>query len=155
MSKITNEGYDILYTKLEGRITVFAGQSGVGKSTILNNIFDSWVMETGEISEKIQRGRHTTRHVQLLPLIGGGYVVDTPGFSSFSLEGIKFDKLSLMYPEFEKLQEQCRFNGCSHINEPDCSVKNAVSAGEISLMRYNSYSKLFKELKEQYDKRYR
>ncbi len=155
MSKITKEGYDILYTKLEGRITVFAGQSGVGKSTILNNIIDSWVMETGEISDKIQRGRHTTRHVQLLPLISGGYVVDTPGFSSFSLDGVEYDKLSWMYPEFEKLQEQCRFNGCSHVSEPECSVKNAVSAGEISLIRYNCYSKLFEELKEQYDKRYK
>lgn len=155
MSKITKEGYETLHKELVGKNTVFEGQSGVGKSTILNNIIDSRVMETGEISSRIQRGRQTTRHVQLLPLICGGYVVDTPGFSSFLLEGIRYDELSWLYPEFEKLQGQCRFNGCNHINEPDCSIKNAVKAGEISSIRYNCYNRLFGELKEQYEKRYK
>ncbi len=155
MSKLTMEGYSILHEELREKRTVFAGQSGVGKSTVLNIIIDSWVMETGEISNKIQRGRHTTRHTQLLPLKCGGYVVDTPGFSSFSLDGIEYDELPWMYPEFEDLRDNCRFNGCSHISEPDCSIKDAVLAGKISKVRYNCYNKLFEELKEQYDKRYR
>lgn len=155
MSKVTLEGYDTLHQKLKGLNTAFAGQSGVGKSTILNNIMDAWVMETNTVSDKIQRGRHTTRHVQLLPLDLTGYVVDTPGFSSFSLEGIKYDELEWMYPEFEKFHGQCRFNGCSHVNEPDCAVKNAVEEGVISQKRYECYVKLYEELKENYERRYK
>lgn len=155
MSKVTMQGYDSLHDRLKGSCTVFAGQSGVGKSTILNLIMDEWVMETNSVSEKIQRGRHTTRHVQLLPLDCRGYVVDTPGFSSFSLEGIKHDELTWYYPEFEKYQGKCRFHGCSHINEPDCAIKNAVEAGEISSKRYGCYRKLYEELKESYEQRYR
>lgn len=155
MSKVTKEGYKELHSRLTGKCTVFAGQSGVGKSTILNTIIDSWTMETGDISEKIQRGRHTTRHVQLLPLVSGGYVADTPGFSSFSLEGMNHNDLACMYPEFEKIQGECRFNGCSHINEPGCAIKKAVEAGDISQVRYKCYNKLFEELKELYDKRYK
>lgn len=155
MSKITMEGYDALHHELKGSCTVFAGQSGVGKSTILNTIMNEWVMETNSVSEKIQRGRHTTRHVQLLPLDCGGYVVDTPGFSSYSLEGIRHDELAWLYPEFGNCLDQCRFKGCSHINEPDCAVKNAVNEGKIPVKRYECYKKLFEELKESYDKRYR
>ncbi len=155
MSKVTLQGYDSLHDRLRGSCTVFAGQSGVGKSTILNIIMDEWVMETNSVSEKIQRGRHTTRHVQLLPLDCRGYVVDTPGFSSFSLEGLKHDELAWYYPEFERYQGGCRFHGCSHINEPDCAVKNAVEAKEISPKRYECYKKLYEELKESYDQRYR
>jgi len=154
ISKIGKQGYDELHEKLKGRRTVFAGQSGVGKSTILNNIMDSWVMETGEMS-KIQRGKHTTRHVQLLPLDNEGYVVDTPGFSSMSLEGIEYDELPLMYPEFAKLEGKCRFNGCSHIKEPGCAVKELVQSGKISSVRYECYQRLYEELKEQYENRYR
>ncbi|MBP7175782.1 MAG: ribosome small subunit-dependent GTPase A [Thermoclostridium sp.] len=155
MNKITMQGYDDLHDKLCGSCTVFAGQSGVGKSTILNMVMDEWVMETNTVSEKIQRGRHTTRHVQLLPLDCRGYVVDTPGFSSFSLEGLKHDELAWYYPEFEKVQGNCRFHGCSHINEPGCAVKNAVEANEISPKRYECYKKLYEELKESYEQRYR
>lgn len=155
MSKITMQGYDKLHDRLRGSCTVFAGQSGVGKSTILNIIMDEWVMETNTVSEKIQRGRHTTRHVQLLPLDCRGYVVDTPGFSSFSLEGFKHDELAWYYPEFEKVQETCRFHGCSHVNEPDCAIKKAVTTGEISSRRYECYRKLYEELKESYEQRYR
>lgn len=155
MSKITMEGYDALHEELKGFNTVFAGQSGVGKSTILNNVMKSWVMETGDVSSKIQRGRHTTRHVQLLPLDCGGYVADTPGFSSFQLEGITHDKLQLVYPEFEKYLGRCRFNGCNHVNEPGCAVKDAVESNEISSQRYECYKKLFEELKKQHETRYR
>lgn len=155
MSKVTMQGYENLHDKLRDSCTVFAGQSGVGKSTILNIIMDEWVMETNTVSEKIQRGRHTTRHVQLLPLDCKGYVVDTPGFSSFSLEGLKYDELAWYYPEFERYREDCRFHGCSHINEPDCAVKNAVKAEEIPSRRYECYKKLYEELKESYEQRYR
>jgi ribosome biogenesis GTPase len=155
MSKVTMRGYEDLHEILRGSCTVFAGQSGVGKSTILNMIMDEWVMETNTVSEKIQRGRHTTRHVQLLPLDCGGYVVDTPGFSSFTLEGLKHDELAWYYPEFEKVQGKCRFNGCNHIHEPECAVKNAVEAEEISSKRYECYRKLYEELKESYEQRYR
>lgn len=155
MSKVTMEGYETLYKVITGKRTVFAGQSGVGKSTILNNIIDSYVMETGDISSKIQRGRHTTRHVQLLPLKCGGYVADTPGFSLYSLDGIEHDELKWMYPEFDNIDGQCRFNGCSHITEPGCRIRDAVSKGEISKVRYNCYNRIFEELKEQYDKRYK
>lgn len=155
MNKVTMEGYSILHDKLRGFRTVFAGQSGVGKSTILNIIMDKWLMETNTVSDKIQRGRHTTRHVQLLPLDCKGYVVDTPGFSSYSLDGVEHDGLGWLYPEFEKYQSECRFNGCSHINEPDCAVKNAVEAGEIHHIRYEGYRKIYEELKENYEKRYR
>jgi ribosome biogenesis GTPase len=154
MSKVTMEGYACLHEKLKGRCTVFAGQSGVGKSTILNNIISSSVMETGEVSKKIKRGKQTTRHVQLIPLDYGGYVVDTPGFSFMTPEGVQHNELSWMYPEFEKYQTLCRFNGCSHIREPGCSVKSAVNAGEISEKRYECYRRIYEELKESYEKRY-
>jgi len=154
ISKFGKQGYDELHEKLKGRCTVFAGQSGVGKSTILNNIIDSWVMETGEMS-KIQRGKHTTRHVQLLPLDNEGYVVDTPGFSSMALEGIEYDELSSMYPEFLKLEGRCKFNGCSHVKEPGCMVKEMVQSGKISPVRYECYLRLYEELKLQYENRYR
>lgn len=155
MSKVTMQGYETLHSQLTGFFTVFAGQSGVGKSTILNIIMNEWVMETNTVSDKIQRGRHTTRHVQLLPLDCKGYVADTPGFSSYALEGITHDELAWMYPEFNQYQGECRFNGCSHINEPDCAVKQAVEAGFISLKRYECYRKIYGELKDNYEKRYR
>jgi len=154
ISKVGKQGYDELHEKLKGYRTVFAGQSGVGKSTILNNIMDSWVMETGDMS-RIQRGRHTTRHVQLLSLDNDGYVVDTPGFSSMSLEGIEYSELSSMYPEFNRAEGRCKFNSCSHIKEPGCAIKDSVHAGGISRIRYECYQRLYEELKLQYENRYR
>ncbi len=155
MSKVTMEGYSSLHEKLRGHRTVFAGQSGVGKSTILNHVINSWVMETGEISAKIQRGKHTTRHVQLLPLDCGGYVADTPGFHTFELEELKYDELMWMYPEFEKYHGKCRFHGCSHMNEPQCAVKEAVETEQIPKKRYDCYCRLYEELKNQYENRYK
>ncbi|HZK28347.1 MAG TPA: ribosome small subunit-dependent GTPase A [Thermoclostridium sp.] len=155
MSKTEKRGYDDLHEKLKSCRTVFAGQSGVGKSTILNNIIDSWVMETGAMSSKIQRGRHTTRHVQLLPLDNDGYVVDTPGFSTMALKEIQHDELWLMYPEFRRLETNCKYSGCSHLKEPGCAVQNALKSGEISTRRYEGYRILYEELKLQYDNRYR
>lgn len=148
-------GLDALLECLEGKISVFSGQSGVGKSSVLNRILQSKVMETGSVSKKIERGKHTTRHAELMKLQNGGHVVDTPGFSSFELEGIELEDLPSLYPEFETYMTGCRFSPCNHMSEPDCRVKDAVEAGKISFMRYESYKALFQILKEARDNVYR
>ena len=132
---------------LKGKTSAFAGFSGVGKSTLLG-ILTGKKQETGEVSKKIKRGRHTTRRVELLELTCGGYVLDTPGFSSFEISGIKADELKNYFSEMQELNEMCRFKGCSHINEPDCAVKAAVESGEISKSRYESYKTFYETLKK-------
>lgn len=139
---------DILMPKLKDKTTVFAGPSGVGKSTLLNTIEESFTLETGEVSEKIKRGKHTTRHVELMPLTGGGFVLDTPGFTSLQLDGIEADDLKHYFIEFEAYEGSCKFSGCTHTHEPGCSVKAALEAGEIPEERYNSYMTYYKQLKE-------
>ncbi|NDO19833.1 ribosome small subunit-dependent GTPase A [Lachnospiraceae bacterium MD329] len=141
-----NKGTDKLKKYLSGRTTAFAGLSGVGKSSLLSIITED-TLETGDVSEKIQRGRHTTRHVELFELNNGGFVLDTPGFSSLELEGIKADELWEYFPEMRNHRDECRFRGCSHINEPDCVIKNKVESGEIASTRYGSYTQLYKQLK--------
>lgn len=141
-------GFDRLKEALKGRISVFAGQSGVGKSTILNRIMNRRVMETGELSEKIERGRHTTRHAELVELESRGYVVDTPGFSSFELSDIKHEELQFYYPEFAEHINGCRFTHCSHISEPDCSVKEALGRRLIDEGRYARYIQFYNILKQ-------
>ncbi|MCI9085473.1 MAG: ribosome small subunit-dependent GTPase A [Clostridia bacterium] len=141
-----NKGTDKLKKYLGGRTTAFAGLSGVGKSSLLSIITED-TLETGDVSEKIQRGRHTTRHVELFELNNGGFVLDTPGFSSLELEGIKADELWEYFPEMRNYRDECRFRGCSHINEPDCVIKNKVESGEIASTRYESYTQLYKQLK--------
>ena len=131
---------------LKGKTTAFAGLSGVGKSSILNMIVDRSV-ETGSISEKIGRGKHTTRHVELFELDGGGFVLDTPGFSSLQPDMTDCSELALYFPEMAALSSECRFKGCAHISEPDCAVKNALSLGKISEERYLSYTKMYEILK--------
>ena len=131
---------------LQGKTTAFAGLSGVGKSSILNMITDRSV-ETGSISEKIGRGKHTTRHVELFELNGGGFVLDTPGFSSLQPDILDCSELYLYFPEMASLSSECRFKGCAHISEPDCAVKNALAAGKISEERYLSYTKMYEILK--------
>jgi ribosome biogenesis GTPase len=143
----SSESYGKLKAVLKDRISVLAGQSGVGKSTILNGIVESNVMETGAVSKKIDRGRHTTRHAELIPL-GGGYIVDTPGFSSFELEGFDEKSLQSYYPEFAEYTVNCRFNGCSHISEPGCCVKEALREGLISKIRYDNYVNLYTKIKQ-------
>ena len=138
---------DNLYNYLEGKTTAFAGLSGVGKSSLLNLLVDD-DLKTGAISDKIQRGKHTTRHVELFELKNGGYVLDTPGFSSFEAEIMTPQKLSDYFPEMSELKNGCRFSGCAHINEPDCIVKNAVADGFISQSRYESYCKMYDTLKQ-------
>lgn len=132
---------------IEGKISAFAGLSGVGKSTILGILTDS-EQETGEVSQKIKRGKHTTRHVELLELKGGGYVLDTPGFSSFEIGGIKADELKDYFPEMLPFNDKCRFKGCSHTEEPDCAVKNEVLKGRIAKSRYESYKTFYETLKK-------
>ena len=138
---------DELKDLLKGRITAFCGLSGVGKSSLLN-LVSLMDMETGNLSEKIMRGKHTTRHVELTELESGGYVFDTPGFSSIELTDItdmEAENLSECFPEF--LKDECRFKTCVHINEPDCVVKKMVEDGEISESRYENYSQMYEILK--------
>lgn len=132
---------------LRGKTTAFAGMSGVGKSSILS-ILTGKDIQTGDISEKIRRGRHTTRHTELFGLDNGGYVLDTPGFSSFEAEIMTPSELCGCFPEMSEFLTGCRFSGCAHINEPDCTVKEAVKNGFISEMRYESYHKMYETLKQ-------
>lgn len=141
-------GIDYIKTLLEGKTTVFAGPSGVGKSTIMNQLDSDIQMETGEVSEKIQRGKHTTRHSQLIHLHGDTFVLDTPGFSSLFVDMFEEDEIRGYFNEFSKYEESCRFQGCSHTHEPDCGVKKAVEDGKISKIRYENYVDIYKEIKE-------
>jgi ribosome biogenesis GTPase len=145
----TGENLDVLRTLLAKKTTTVAGPSGVGKSTLVNHLQDEVRMETGAISEKIERGKHTTRHSQIIPLAADAYIVDTPGFSSMDLPGFEKEVLWKCYPEFIPHEPRCRFIGCSHIGEPDCGVKEAVASGEISRTRYENYKLLYEELKKQ------
>lgn len=140
------EGTDGLFCCLKEKTTAFAGLSGVGKSSLLNLITNGNI-ETGSISEKISRGKHTTRHVELFELENGGIVLDTPGFSSLEIENIKADDLWTYFPEMANSENECRFRGCSHINEPNCYIKQKVSDGEIAPSRYESYKELYNKLK--------
>ena len=148
VSAKTGEGIDDLRSYLKGKISVFAGCSGVGKSSVLNCVLPDVELKTGRVSEKIQRGRHTTRDVTLIHTGFGGYIADTPGFSSLEIENITAEELADFFPEFEPYKYDCRFRGCSHINEPDCCVKTAVSEGKIGATRYESYKQLYSVLKE-------
>ncbi len=139
---------DILLPKLKDKTTVFAGPSGVGKSTLINTIETRLKLETGEVSEKIKRGKHTTRHVELMPLTEGGFVLDTPGFTSLQLEGMEIEDLQHYFPEFEKYIGECKFRGCMHLKEPGCKVIEAVESGEIYKERYDAYCTYSAQLKE-------
>ena len=133
---------------LEGKTTTVAGPSGVGKSSLINLLAPEACMETGEISKKIERGRHTTRHAELIQLKGDGYIMDTPGFSSLYLPEMEKEELQDCYPEFAAYEPYCRFQGCSHLSEPDCGVKEALSEGKIHPVRYENYCQLYGELKD-------
>lgn len=142
------DGIEALKEVIKDKITVFAGPSGVGKSSLLNKIQPGLVLQTGEISEKIKRGKHTTRHSELIALNEGGWVVDTPGFTSLELDFIKVDMLKHYFPEFEAFSESCRFDDCVHMNEPACSIIEAVESGRIIRRRYESYQYVYQELKK-------
>lgn len=148
VSAETGENVDELKCLLKGKTTALAGSSGVGKSSLLNSIGESFNLATGQVSDKIQRGKHTTRHTELFPLSFGGFVFDTPGFGSFDIENVSYKDLPSLFPEIEKHEGGCRFSGCSHIKEPDCSVKEALEEGKIAESRYESYVLLYEELKK-------
>ena len=147
ISALQNDGMDELKKLLTGKTTTVAGPSGVGKSSIINCLYPDANMETGSISEKIERGRHTTRHSEIIALGDETYIMDTPGFTSLNITDIEKDELYLYYPEFKQHEAYCRFRGCAHINEPDCRVKEAVANGQISRLRYENYCLLYEELK--------
>lgn len=134
---------------ISGKTVTVAGPSGVGKSTLINRLTGRDVMETGDVSKKNLRGKQTTRHTELVPVSEDTFIVDTPGFSSTDITGVGIDFLSESFLEFRKAMELCRFSGCSHIHEPDCKVKEAVESGEIEVSRYDSYVKMYEELKNQ------
>lgn len=142
-------GTDELIAVLQDKITAFAGNSGVGKSTLLNRFCSGITLETGGLSEKTKRGRHTTRHSELLELPFGGYVLDTPGFSSYAAEGIRAEELASLFPEIAAHSGTCRFSDCAHVAEIGCAVKEALSEGKIAQERYDNYCALYLEAKKQ------
>ena len=158
-------GYSLLFTSakeeenieelrklLKGKTTAVAGPSGVGKSSLINLLQSEVKMETGSISAKIGRGKHTTRHSELIVIGDDSYIMDTPGFSSLYVKDLEKEELKYCFPEFMSLAGQCRFNGCDHIYEPGCVVKDAVEAGKIHRTRYEDYVMMYGELQER--KRY-
>ncbi|MFR3787736.1 ribosome small subunit-dependent GTPase A [Agathobaculum desmolans] len=151
VSARTGEGIDALRERLRGRVAAFAGNSGVGKSSVLNRIDPQFSAEVGAISDRIGRGKHTTRHVELHPIGNGGYIADTPGFSSFETEQMDLvlaEDLQYAFPEFAPYLGQCRFTGCAHVKEKGCAVRAAVEAGEIAPSRHDSYVKLYESVKD-------
>ena len=156
----TKSGYEVLFISAEsgygintleavikGKTTVFAGPSGVGKSSTLNSLFPDANVQTGGLSEKIQRGKHTTRHAELFALSEDTFIFDTPGFTSLNLGEMEKEELQGFYPEFTPYEKYCKFTGCSHISEPVCGVKDALERGDISRVRYENYKVLYEEIK--------
>lgn len=139
-------GLDVLHKAFSGKTTALAGPSGVGKSSLMNYLCPQAEMETGDVSRKIERGRHTTRHSELFVLRQDTYVMDTPGFSSLYINEISASELWKYFPEMKDAEAECRFAGCCHMEEPDCGVKSRVASGLIAKQRYESYRQLFTEL---------
>lgn len=152
-SAVNGEGIDRVVSLLKGKTTSVAGPSGVGKSSLINCMQSNRQMETGEISAKLLRGRHTTRHSEIIPVGDETYIMDTPGFTSYDVTGMLPEQLQDYYEEFKPYTD-CRFQPCSHIHEPDCSVKRAVEAGEIAEERYEHYMQIYRELEESNRRKY-
>ena len=149
-STVTGEGVDTVKSMLQGKFSVLAGNSGVGKSSLMNAISDQWQLATGHVSEKLGRGRHTTRHVELFQLDHETLIADTPGFSTLTLpEDLKREELSRLFPEFLNRLSDCRFATCMHKNEPNCAVKEALANEEVSQSRYDNYLAFLEEVIQQ------
>ena len=151
VSSVTGEGVEKVKELLTGKISAFTGNSGVGKSSLLNRINPEYGLMTGEISQKLGRGRHTTRQVELLKLSGGGYVADTPGFSSIDIERydlIRKENLQFCFREFEPYRDSCKFPSCSHTCEKGCAVLEAVREGKIHPSRHENYVAMYQEVKD-------
>ncbi len=146
------ENIEEIQNRLRGKTTAVAGPSGVGKSSIINCLQSEVQMETGEISKKIARGRHTTRHSELIEIEKDTFIMDTPGFSSLYVNDFEKQKLKYYFREFEPYEGMCRFQGCDHVHEPGCAVKDALEQGKIHTVRYEDYLEMYKELQEK--KRY-
>ena len=147
-SSTTGQGLPELKEILHGRVAALAGPSGVGKSTLLNLLTGRETAETGEIGEKSKRGKHTTRHVELFDLGEGGFLFDTPGFTSFEVLETSEDQLAFLYPEMLPYIGKCRYDNCRHLTEPECAVRKAVEEGMIHKSRYASYQDQIKEIQE-------
>lgn len=154
VSAVQEDGISEIKKILKGKTTTVAGPSGVGKSSIINLLQSEVHMETGNISEKIERGKHTTRHSELLVIEEGSYIFDTPGFSSLYVTDMEKEELKSYFPEFAPYEKDCKFLGCVHVNEPVCGVKEALMAGKISQSRYDNYKLLYEELKEKEKRKY-
>ena len=151
VSAETGEGMDALAAAIARKVSAFTGNSGVGKSSILNALQPGFHIRVGEVSDKLGRGRHTTRHVELFRLDNGAIVADTPGFSSFDTEEMELrrpEELQYTFREFAPYLDQCRFTGCAHVKEKGCAVLAAVKAGEIPVSRHESYVRLYQQAKE-------
>ena len=154
VSALQEEGISGIKEVLRGKTSTVAGPSGVGKSSIINLLQSQIQMETGTISEKIERGKHTTRHSELIAIAEDTYIFDTPGFSSLYVTDMEKEELKNFFPEFAPYEEGCKFLGCDHINEPVCGVKQALKEGKIAPSRYENYKLLYEELKENEKRKY-
>lgn len=146
-STVIGQGLDELKKIISGKTAALCGPSGVGKSTLLNNLIPHANMETGAISQKTKRGKHTTRHAEIFDIEGGGMLFDTPGFTSFEILEAEEENLASFYPDIEAHAKDCRYDNCRHLKEPGCSVREAVSAGKIHKLRYDSYVKNIEEIR--------
>ena len=154
VSALQEEGISEIKEILRGKTSTVAGPSGVGKSSIINLLQSDVYMETGNISEKIERGKHTTRHSELIAIEEDTYIFDTPGFSSLYVTDMEKEELKSYFPEFAPFEDECKFSGCVHVNEPVCGVKEALKEGKISQNRYENYKLLYEELKENEKRKY-
>lgn len=153
-SSVNNDGVDSLRDAINTGITCFSGQSAVGKSSLTNLLLGKEMFKTGSLSKKTERGKHTTRHTELVEFSEGKFLADTPGFSLLEMPEFSPEDFKNLYFEFDDFSDECRFNGCNHINEPDCAVKQAVEDGVLSKERYERYKELYFEVNEKWRKRY-